>query len=500
LSDSWNARDSAILVAITALTRWSFRSRFLYDIDSVNFALALDRFDPRVYQPHPPGYFLYVQLGTLARSIFHDSNTALVAVSILASCGTVAMIHLLAQAWFGRAAAVFAGIIFVFSPLAWFHGTVALTYIVETFFSALVGYLCWCVYRGAAQFAIPAAVALGLATGFRQSSLVVLAPLVIFSFQHVSRRRAIGGLASLLLVLAAWFIPMIHSSGGLHAYVSSLWSLWTLVPARQTVLTSSIATSLVRLCLIVAIYGLCFGSAALLIFRRSKGPSPSGTKTFTCIWIFPGLLVFTLVYLKFVNSGYLLVLLPPACAWMGSWAADWYIRTPLKQTARIILIAAAAAINILIFVRAPLYCSYWAIQQSRQHLAAVVASVQQISQPQQTLLIGFDSHFQGYRHAGFYLPDYLTIQFPEVPLGSATGVFAMQNRQTTLTNQVAVGSFRDFILFPLPPSEKEYADYMNRIRARFPAGELHVTTQNGIEFLRGPISSLSALFPNTIIF
>jgi hypothetical protein len=53
-----------------------------------------------------------------------------------------------------------AGIIFVFSPLAWFHGTVALTYIVEAFFSALVSYLCWRVFSGAEQFAIPAAVAL----------------------------------------------------------------------------------------------------------------------------------------------------------------------------------------------------------------------------------------------------------------------------------------------------------------------------------------------------
>lgn len=76
----------------------------------------------------------------------------------------------------------------------------------------------------------------------------------------------------------------------------------------------------------------------------------------------------------------------------------------------------------------------------------------------------------------------------------------MQNRQTMLASHIAVGSFRDFILFPLPPSEKEYADYMNRIRARFPAGELHITTQNGIEFLRGPISSLLVLFPNAIIF
>ena len=109
--------DSAILIAATALTRFAFRSRFLYDIDSVNFALALRRFDPAVHQPQPPGYFLYVRLGMLSNAIFHDANTALVAISILASCGTVAMIHLLALDWFGRGAAGFAGLLFVSSPL-----------------------------------------------------------------------------------------------------------------------------------------------------------------------------------------------------------------------------------------------------------------------------------------------------------------------------------------------------------------------------------------------
>jgi hypothetical protein len=108
----------------------------------------MKRFDPGAYQPHPPGYFLYVCLGRLANLWFHDANAALVAISILFSCGAVAMIYLLADNWFGRQAALSAALIFVFSPLAWFHGTVALTYIVEAFFPALVGYLCWRIECG----------------------------------------------------------------------------------------------------------------------------------------------------------------------------------------------------------------------------------------------------------------------------------------------------------------------------------------------------------------
>jgi hypothetical protein len=102
---SRQALDTAILIAATALTRFVFRSHYLYDIDSVNFALALKRFDPSVHQPHPPGYFLYVCLGRLVNGLFHDANAALVAIGIVFSCGAVAMIYVLAHHWFGRNAA-----------------------------------------------------------------------------------------------------------------------------------------------------------------------------------------------------------------------------------------------------------------------------------------------------------------------------------------------------------------------------------------------------------
>ena len=169
--DARKTPDVLLLMAAIGLTRVVFRSHFLYDVDSVNFALAL-KHESAAHQPHPPGYFLYVCLGRLANMMFHDANTALVAISILFSCAAVAMIYMLADAWFGRSAAFFAGLIFLFSPLAWFHGTVALTYIVEAFFSALVGYLCWRVYSGTGRFVVPAALAIAAADGFRPSSVL----------------------------------------------------------------------------------------------------------------------------------------------------------------------------------------------------------------------------------------------------------------------------------------------------------------------------------------
>ena len=493
--------DRLLLIAVTALSRFIFRSRFLYDVDSINFALGLRRFDPSVHQPHPPGYFLYVWLGRLLYPVFHDANATLVALSIVASCGTVAILHLLGCAWFDRAAARSAGWLFVVSPIAWFHGTVALTYAVEAFFSAAVGYLCWRVLSGEDRFVVPAAATLGIAAGFRPSSLVMLAPLLLFSIRRIDRKLAAGGFAVLVLTLAAWMIPMFLASSGSGAYGASLWALWRLVPARQTIFTSSVYTSITRVAVILGIYLLCFGCAALLPLApfRKRNRIAAPLRGFTRTWVLPGLLIFTFVYLKFVNSGYLLVLMPPVCLWLGLWLGRWYCGAELRPAIKVALVSAGAALNVAVFLIAPLYFSWREVSRGGQELMAAISAVRQTAQPRQTLLVGFDSHFMGYRHAGYYLPEYTTVLFPEVPLASSTGVYVMQDQDTQLVHHFRVVPFQDFLLFPLPSSDREYREYMQHVRERFPQGVLKTTTRNGIELLTGPASALHVLFPNTIV-
>lgn len=493
---SRQARDAGILIAATALTRFAFRSHYLYDIDSVNFALAMERFDPSVHQPHPPGYFLYVYLGRLVNLALHDANSALIAISIIFSCGAVAAIYALVYGWFGRNAAFFAGLIFLFSPLAWFHGTVALTYIVEAFFSALTGYLCWRVYCGEARFALPGAVVLGIAAGFRPSSLVLLGPLLLFSLRKANRRQAAAGAGALVLTLLAWFIPMIQISGG-TAYLSSLVSLWLTVPSKGMVFNSSPWNSVARAGMIIAIYFLCFGWAAILPLWGTRRDAPVERRKiiFTRVWVTPGLLFFTFVYLKFVNSGYLLALAPPVCAWLGLWASNWYANVRWSKILKVLVIGACAATNTLIFIGAPLYCSYREVRRFEAELANIIQILPQIASPKDTMIVGFDSHFLGYRHAGYYLPDYVTAQFPEVQLASGTRVFAMRHRNTWLESSLPTASFRNFVIFPLPLGDSEYSDYMSHVRKRFPPADLRRVVRDGHEFEIGPVTDLGLLFP-----
>ncbi len=489
--------DRLLLILAVGLSRFAFRSHILYDIDSVNFALALQRFDTSVHQPHPPGYYLYVYLGRAANLIFGDANASFVAISILASCGAVAVIHLLATEWFGRRPALFAGVMFVLSPLVWFHGTVALTYMVETFFSALIGYLCWRVICGNRRLIVFAACLLALAAGFRPSSVLFLTPIVVFALLSVPRKLAAVSFMLFACTLSAWFFPMVHEMGGLKQYMSALISLWQMVPGKQTVFNSSLINSVARLLTIVGIYVLCFGCASALVFRGSQNHWEDRRRklAFTCAWMAPGLLFFTFVFLKFVNSGYLLLLCPPAFAWAGAAASEWYGSGRAAKQFKVGVIGASAALNVLIFLRSPFYCSYGEVQRFETDLASITNALPKAASAEEALIVGFDSHFLGYRHAGYYLPNYLTVQFPEVKYASGPKVFAMQHRETLLIPELGVTGYKKFILFPLPSGDREYELYMDKLRARFPAGHLQTIKVSQREFITGPIAELPLLFP-----
>jgi hypothetical protein len=76
---------------------------------------------------------------------------------------------------------------FCFLFLTWFHGIVVLTYGVEAFFSALVGYLCWLVFRGSHRW-IPAT---GLMLGI--SAIFPAPPRTAFSTRPVQAAHQVQG-------------------------------------------------------------------------------------------------------------------------------------------------------------------------------------------------------------------------------------------------------------------------------------------------------------------
>jgi hypothetical protein len=492
---SW---EPLLLASAVAISRLAFRTRELYDLDSVNFALGVARFDPEVHQPHPPGYFLYVEIGRLLNFFTHDANLALVILSAAASCGTILLIYFLALEWFGLCAARFASVVFFFSPLGWFHGTVALTYGVEAFFSALVGFLCWRMVRGRPDLAVAIGVVLGVSAGIRPSSLLFLGPLCLYSLREIAPRTRVAGALALALTLVAWLGPMIHMSHGFHAYWGALTSLWRIVPSKDTVFNSSPATSIARACFVLFVGILIFGTALLILPRAllSNVPADPKKRNFTIVWVGPALCFFTLVFFKFINSGYLLLLIVPGCVWLGLWISTWYEATRWRRSWKFALVSACVAVNVLIYLESPFYFSYRSVRGFEKKLDAVRVALPQVATADDTLVVAFDSHFLGYRHAGYYLPDYLVVQYPEVQLNQGPRSFAMHGRDTFLLETLPLSKYRRFILFPLP-GEATDQSYLGKIKAMLPEQKLQTVRVGDEQFVVGPIDLLPLLFPHT---
>ena len=503
-----NRRYAVLLVCAVAATRIAFRSHFLYDLDSVNFALALKRFDPSVHQPHPPGYFLYVLIGKLVDRLIQDPNSALVAISVAASCGAAWMIYLLTREWFGERPGMVSLALFLFSPLCWFHGTVALTYIVEAFFSALVGYWCWRTCAGDRRYAIPASIAIATAAGFRPSAALFLGPLWLYSIlfepghKRLTRaRNSIPPVLAACVATLAWFVPMIRAAGGWGAYFGPLAQLWNTVPGQRTVWHAP-ALVVARTVTIAWIIVLILGAAAPLLFYRGgpgKHLSTSGDGErrarifrFSWIWMIPGLLFFSLVFLNYVNSGYLLVLSPPLFAVLS----DRVYEFSAGRSLRVVALAVGMAANCALFFWAPFYFSYRSVRETGDQIARLQHDFRAGLDSASTLIIGFDAHFLGYRHAGYYLPEFTTVQYPEVAYPEGKRVFLMRGGVTAVCQHFSVSPFKTFVFFPLPAGA-EYQEYLSGVLTKLPAGAVEVRELASSQVLTGSSTLVPRLFVTT---
>lgn len=494
-------RDRLILMAIVLLSRYLFRSHYLYDMDSVNFALGLSNFSPLVHQPHPPGYFLYEQLGRLAQCLFADANDALVAISILASLGLVVIIYELTRDFFGKESARIAGLIFIISPLAWFHGVVALTYVVEAFFSGLFGLFCWKIYKGQSQMIIPASFVLGLTMGIRQSAILFLVPLWVFSLLNVSWKNKILAILVFTFTVSLWFLIMLKASGGAEVYFGALSDLWTRLHSgdESLPLMEWLKLSLSRAQLSILAYAICFGVLAPLLFMPSLSTSfKPGLKAFILTWIIPGMLFFTFIFFPHNNLGYMLFLFVPLFPIIANKTFDWSRIALISMRGKAVFIVLFSVINISFFLFIPLYISYRSITQFENQLTVVQETINKVANPIDTVIIGLDAHTFGFRHAGYYLPEYLVLQYPEMKFAAGERIFVMHNRNTQLLSSVNLSKYKKFVVFNYVSKNSQDRAYIKALIEKFPLGAVSVQYIDGHAYVMGSVAYLSILFPKTL--
>jgi 4-amino-4-deoxy-L-arabinose transferase-like glycosyltransferase len=219
---SWSVKETWTAAALflgTVLSRLPFRSQILYHWDSVNFAFAMQRFDVAAEQPQPPGYIAYVWLCRLVDLLFHDPQTTMVWISVLASGLAVVAMYLLGRAMFGQRTGLMAALFLASSPLFWFYGEIAVPHTLDAF---LVTVSAWSLYRtmrGRTGFLYPTVVFLALVGGVRQQSLTFLLPLSLFALRRVGWRRLLTAALLGAVLCSFWAVPLVGSCGGVARYL-----------------------------------------------------------------------------------------------------------------------------------------------------------------------------------------------------------------------------------------------------------------------------------------
>ena len=488
----------ALFFLLTIFTRIPFTSKYLYHMDSVQFALALEKYDITVHQPHPPGYFLYVMLGRLINLFIKDANNTFIFISILFSGLAVVTIYYLGKEIFDKNTGIYAALIALTSPNLWFHGEVALTYVIEAFFSTFVALLCWRILKGEHKYLWLSVIALGLAGGIRQNTVVFLFPLWLFSVKGVPLRKTILSLGLLGIVCLLWFIPMVWMTGGWNAYESAFRELWLFNTKKISVfekgwtslqIFSRVLFSFVTYSIGAGILILCLTGYSLIRHKHFKTLEKEKIIYFFS-WIIPSALFFLLIFIHPSTPGYVLIFVPALCILTASsvkYISD-DLRLFLQKDISKLLVGTVIIINTTFFF---LYSniSYKEISRHDRDLPVMLSNIKSFDPSDTAILVG-PYTYCGYRHIMYYLPEYRVYQtdLRTADTGETRKLFWGVQRRTFVTNEIILPQSMDRFLMILITEDPNMA----KAKKLFTVGNFFPTD---IYYASGSILLIKNLYP-----
>lgn len=320
VASSWRVLDTLLgvtLVGLALATRAAYRVEGYYSLDSGLLALGVTDYDFDAYRPHPPYYPLTIALARVL-ALAADPLAALTWLAIGAAGVTVLGTYVLGRHLAGRGPGVLAASIVLASPVALRNGSVPLSYSLEGAAAVLVAWAAWsCHAKPSRGTAVLLGIVASLAVGARPSSLVLLAPLVLWAGWKRSP-VLLWSMAAGALATAAWLVPSVWAGGGWEAFrfglafQSRLYILarpvwvggWDAVATHAEWLLFHLRRSMP----FVASLGLAAAIASLGVVRHWARPSA----TFLVAWIAPGLAFYLFVYAGWpvYPDGYLMALIP----------------------------------------------------------------------------------------------------------------------------------------------------------------------------------------------
>ncbi len=195
-------------VAIGA-SRFAFRARLPDDYDSIGFVRALDRFDLTQFQPHFPGYPVFIALGRIAHAAIPSALDSATVISALASAITAAALWLVTCKLASDGAAWITMGLYAGAFLPWYLGGAALS-------DATAGALAMVTFLALLERNLfLSGVLVGLMLGVRASyfPLALSWGALVILFRRDQLALALGGA---VLGIVGWLVPFLWIVGGLN--------------------------------------------------------------------------------------------------------------------------------------------------------------------------------------------------------------------------------------------------------------------------------------------
>ncbi|MGI8609672.1 MAG: glycosyltransferase family 39 protein [Candidatus Dormibacteria bacterium] len=415
------------LAALTIATRLAIRTQYLFNWDSIQFALGVQRFDIVAHRPHPPGYLGYILLGrVLTMATGGGAENGLVLLSALAEGLAVVLAYAAARELWGRFAGWSAAILLFTSPLFWFYGGTALSYALEPALSIALLWMAVRACRGDRRALLLAAAVAGLAGAIRPTDEAFLAlPLLWAAWRlwRSGRRSPVLGAAAVLVVSSlAWLVPLMVLSGGparyllasreLSARASDTSAIWKAGMYGLQLNAGAVLAGVALALGLFAPMGLTYLLVRHLPRVRAQFPFLAGLDrdyvVLAAALLAPTLVVYLLVHIG--QLGYILLLLPalvlPAGAVLDGLARA-VVAAPRVRQVGAGLLAMCALGNVATFTL-PQDGLHDQLVQRDVYVSSLMSTVR-AQDPATTVLITSPEAYGSYRLAQYYLPAYRVI-------------------------------------------------------------------------------------------
>jgi hypothetical protein len=505
------------LCAALVLSRWVLAPRYLITFDEINFALAIDHFNPALHQPQPPGDPIFVGLLKLLSLSGLRVEIVFLLAGFVMSVAALALVWRLCELIAGRGHGVTGALLLLFNPAFWLS---ALTNPVRLSYAAGASLVACCVWlacrRNCALWLPLAAAALGFATGFRPSIVELLAPLIIWAgwTTRAPWKTVALSLVCFAAAVLTWLPFLLISVGGWRQYVSLLRGYSNAQFSGSSLLFGAPLGDALKMAWEAVVWS-CLGAlswvwAVPLAARNSGRSAVSPSSRFLIAWFVPGLLFYATVHVG--DADHTLAIVPATCV-AGALVLEALTRRA-SRTRIVLAVSTAVLLNVLLFLK-PISktakaSTYAPVRWMNGYISEVIGGIRNLPGPRPVTVV-FSESTTGWRQLSYYEPEVHIVVVMDGPGGPVTTrhiVGSRVNMQAITNGTVALPScgtlaWIDPQMRPRPDRSGPMASFHSRIFFT-PAAPRESFRFHGLRFVSGaetcesemPVSAASRPTPS----